>query len=216
MNTHEDEYFYERENRCPKCLTLLRGDNTLSSLVGPNVPIPGNIYGTTRPLYFQYFCPKCGWNTTCGEYETPPPKGHPIRKLKIEKEERQDPSGGKCEGRENDIHPTSTPVNSDVPASQTGSAKTMNEWTTVVQMHKDAEHSARLNVTYRTSDDTETVTLWSKDHRVGVSYLYLSGGFRLEAYGVNNALWIPWHRIVDIELMGTAPEKPRSDRHEDY
>jgi hypothetical protein len=94
--------------------------------------------------------------------------------------------------------------------------KAMNEWTTAVQAHKDAGHSAQLNVTYRTSDDTETITLWSKDHRVGVGYLYLSGGFRLEAYGVNNALWIPWHQIVDIELMGTAPEKPRSDRHKDY
>lgn len=41
-------------------------------------------------------------------------------------------------------------------------------------------------------------------------------GILLEADGVEDAVWIPPGEIRRVRVVGTAPQKPRDDRHDDY
>jgi hypothetical protein len=79
-------------------------------------------------------------------------------------------------------------------------------------------HTVQLNVTIQGSHTTSIYLDIEPSRFSQASYFarFFSDGLLVPAVGVENAVWYPPHRIAKVELMGSAPEKPRSDRHEDY
>jgi hypothetical protein len=73
---------------------------------------------------------------------------------------------------------------------------------------KDDRHTAQINVSYQ-GCPTGEVTLWFSSHEAGIDML--KGGMLLPADGVDDARWVPAHRITGARLMGTAdPDKVRA------
>jgi hypothetical protein len=69
---------------------------------------------------------------------------------------------------------------------------------------KDAFHTAQLNVSYQDIDHpVEKTTVWAISAVAGIETLR-DCGLMVPGDGVNPVAWIPPHRILRVDLMGTV------------